>query len=73
MKDEEEKEEFEKRAGKEGWIYEHSIGENGRGVTMMIKKKILVNGEIDVSFERDEEGRWIRRIKNILEEDIVIV
>ena len=37
---------------------------------MMIKKKILVNGEIDVSFERDEEGRWIiGRIKNRLSRD----
>ena len=72
---EEERESFEKKFG--GKIYEffHATGKvsDKRGATIMIKKKILKNGRVDIEEQLDEEGRFaVIDIKNLMDRELRI-
>ena len=76
IRDEEDAEDLEKSlGGRREWVFGHAIGHKSTaGVTVMIKKRILKNGEDDVVMEVDAAGRWvICKIKNLMEDEVVIV
>ena len=68
-------EEFEKKLGGEIYEFFHTVDKvsDKRGVTIMIKRKILKNGRADIEEQKDEEGRFVAvSIKNLLDRALEI-